>query len=172
MRNIRTLEQNAAQDRNFADNGHFAEIERMGYEHGKRREEHEAKKQGIIEEFGWDSEELKAWYAEKEAMKDPLTNGEYKAYRAFEYSLEKGNRDFELEDFLWDREVADFIGTLRRAGIEEFIYSNQSTAVMENIHGFIAEGCTLEGACTFKRTDRRWGEEEETTVLGLRFKVN
>jgi len=48
MRNIRTLEQNAAQDRNFTDNGHFAEIERAGYEHGRRCGEHEAKKQASL----------------------------------------------------------------------------------------------------------------------------
>ena len=105
-------------------------------------------------------------------MKDPISSGAYKAYRAYEYSLEKGNKDFELNDYLWDREVADFIGTLRKAGITEFIYSNESTAVMGNIHGFLTQGCTLEGACSFTRIERRWGDEEEETVRGLRLKVN
>ena len=38
-----------------------------------------------------------------------------------------------MDDFLWEKEVTDFIETLRKAGIETFVYTNQSTAVMENL---------------------------------------
>ena len=77
-----------------------------------------------------------------------------------------------MDDFLWDWEVADFVDTLRRAGIDTFVYTNQSTAVMENLHAFAAEGCRLEGLCTITRRETRWGDEEPTGVQGIRFSLN
>ena len=77
-----------------------------------------------------------------------------------------------MDDFLWDKEVGDFIEALRSAGIETFVYTNQSTAVMENLHSFAAQGCTLEGLCTITRQESRWGDEEPTEVMGIRFSVN
>ena len=59
--------------------------------------------------------------------------------------------------------------TLRKAGFQSFVYSNQSTAVMQNIHQFVAAGCTLEGPCTLVKKSKRWGEETEEQVIGLRF---
>jgi hypothetical protein len=77
-----------------------------------------------------------------------------------------------MDDFLWEKEVHDFIDTLRRAGIQTFVYTNQSTAVMENLHAFAAEGCTMDGLCTITRHEDRWGDEEPTEVMGIRFSVN
>ena len=77
-----------------------------------------------------------------------------------------------MEDFLWETEVHDYIDTLRKAGIATFVYTNQSTAVMENLHAFAAEGCTMEGLCTITRHESRWGTEEPTEVMGIRFSVN
>ena len=74
-----------------------------------------------------------------------------------------------MDEFLWDREVEDFVETLRKAGFQSFVYSNQSTAVMQNIHQFVAAGCTLEGPCTLVKKSKRWGEEGDEQILGLRF---
>ena len=170
MRNIRTLEQSAAQDRNFADNGHFAEIERIGHEHGRRCGEHEAKKQGIIEEFGWDSEELKAWYKEEEEnFQYPISDGACKAYRAWRYSE---TDEVIMDDFTWDRERHDFIDTLRKAGLETLVVTNQSTGLMEDLHGYAAEGCKMLGLCTITKKSRRFGEETEEQIMGIRFSLN
>ena len=76
-----------------------------------------------------------------------------------------------MSDYLWDREVSDFVETLRKAGIQSFVYSNQSTAVMQNIHQFVAAGCTLKGPCTLIKKSSRWGEEGEEQILGLRFRL-
>ena len=76
-----------------------------------------------------------------------------------------------MDDFLWEKEVEDFIDTLRQAGIATFVYTNQSTAVMENLHAFAAEGCRLEGLCTITRHENRWGEEEPYEVQGIRFSL-
>ena len=76
-----------------------------------------------------------------------------------------------MEDFCWDRERYDFIDTLRKAGIRSFVTVNNSTGLMEDIHGYIAEGCTLEGPCTIIKKDNRFGEETEESIQGLRFSL-
>ena len=54
------------------------------------------------------------------------------------------------------------------AGIETFIYTGHSTALMENIHQLAAEGCTMTGLYKAEH-EERWGT---TTVMGIRFSVN
>ncbi len=76
-----------------------------------------------------------------------------------------------MDDFLWEKEVGDFIEALRTAGFQTFVYTNQSTAVMENLHQFAALGCRMEGLCTILRHESRWGDEESTEVMGIRFSL-
>ena len=102
----------------------------------------------------------------------PLLQGASKAYRAWAGSIAKQEEEVEMEDFLWETEVHDFIATLRKAVIQTFVYTNQSTAVMENLHAFAAEGCTMDGLCTITRHENRWGTEEPTKVMGIRFSLN
>ena len=154
------------------DNAVFNEMKRIGHDWEERRAVHQAKKQSIIDTYGWDSEELKDWYDQKEADKFPFSAGENKAYRAWATSLRRQHTEMEMDDFLFDTEVHDFIATLRRAGITGFVYTNTSTAVMENIHAFAAKGCTLVGLCTITRHEDRWGTEEPYEVQGIRFTLN
>ena len=153
-------------------NTYFEELEKIGHDFEEKRAAHQAKQQAIIDTYGWDSPELKAWYEEKAAMKFPIAQGACKAYRAWKNSIRRNQDELEMEDFLWEREVADFLDTLRKAGIETFVYTNQSTAVMENLHAFAAAGCTMQGLCTITRHESRWGDEEPTEVMGIRFTVN
>ncbi|MBR2258186.1 MAG: hypothetical protein IJ899_12820 [Blautia sp.] len=154
------------------ENTYFAELEKTGHEFEERRAAHQARKQEVLNTYGWDSEEMKAWYEEEAAMEFPIAPGANKAYRAYRMTQIHNSSEFEMEEFLWDKEVKDFVEALRKAGIPEFAYTNQSTAVMENIHAFAAEGCTLEGLCKVTRKEDRYGEEAETEYPGLRFKVN
>ena len=112
------------------ENAVFDEMRRIGHEWEKAREERRAHKQEIIDTLGWDSEELKAWYEEDEAAKFPFAAGASKAYRAWASSIGRQEDEIEMDDFLWDREVADFVDTLRRAGFSTIVNTNQSTAVM------------------------------------------
>ena len=82
------------------------------------------------------------------------------------------NRDRNCEDFLievslWEREIHDFISKLREAGVKSFIFSDTSTALMYNIHGFVAEGCKMMGLATFER--KRFYETE--IIQGIRFNI-
>ena len=155
----------------LTNNTYFENLKRIGHEYEAARIERQARKQQIIDTQGWDSAELKAWYEEDAAAKFPFESGVSKAYRAWAQSLSRKETELEMDDFLWDKEVRDFLETLRSAGIETFVYTNQSTAVMENLHAFAAEGCTMLGLCTITRQESRWGEEEPYEVQGIRFRL-
>ena len=155
-----------------ANNTYFENLKRIGHNWEAARVERQNRKQQIIDTLGWDSDELKAWYEEDAAAKFPFESGVSKAYRAWAQSLSRKEDELEMDDFLWDKEVADFIEALRSAGIETFVYTNQSTAVMENLHAFAAHGCTMMGLCTITRQETRWGDEEPTEVMGIRFRIS
>ncbi|MBO5639718.1 MAG: hypothetical protein J5916_07425 [Oscillospiraceae bacterium] len=156
----------------LTNNTYFENLKRIGHEYEAARVERQARKQQIIDTLGWDSEELKAWYAEDQAAKFPFEQGACKAYRAWATSISRQEDELEMDDFLWDKEVGDFVETLRSAGIETFVYTNQSTAVMENLHAFAAAGCVMTGLCTITRRENRWGEEEPYEVQGIRFSLS
>ena len=154
------------------NNTYFEEMKRICHAYEEARVERKKRKQQIIDTCGWDSEELKAWYEEDAAAKFPFPQGACKAYRAWAASISRQEDELEMDDFLWEKEVGEFVEALRSAGIQTFVYTNQSTAVMENLHQFAAEGCTMDGLCTITRRETRWGDEEPTEVMGIRFSVN
>lgn len=154
------------------NNKYFEEVRRIGHEYEERRQERKERKKQIIAAHGWESKELEAWYAENAAETCPISIGASKAYRAWWTSIERQEDEVEMDDFLWDREVQDFVDALKAAGIKTFVYTNQSTAVMENLHQFAAAGCTMQGLCTITRRENRWGDEKPTEVIGIRFGIN
>ena len=70
-----------------ANNTYFENLKKIGHDWEAARAERQARKQPIIDTYGWDSEELKAWYAEDAAAKFPFESGVSKAYRAWAQSL-------------------------------------------------------------------------------------
>ena len=154
------------------NNTYFEELKRIGHEYEAARVERKERKQQIIDTYGWESDELKAWYAEDQAAVFPFPQGACKAYRAWAQSISRKEDELELDDFLWESEVTDFVDTLRKAGIDSFVYTNQSTACMENLHQLAAAGCTMQGLCTITRQETRWGDEEPYAVQGIRFSLS
>lgn len=152
-------------------NTHFENLRRLGQEYEEKRKALEEEKADLIEKYGWDSDEVKAWYDVRNNMVYPVSQGACKAYRAWKNSLESGLDDVEMDDFLWDKEVGDFVETLRKAGIMSFIYTNQSTAMMDNLHDLEKEGCIMEGLCRREKTERGFGEERIIEVRGVHFTV-
>ena len=67
----------------------------------------------------------------------------------------RGNRRFtayELKNFLWDKEVKDFVKTMMSIGITRFVYTNTSTAVMDNLHLLEQEGCCIRGLAVMEKS--------------------
>ena len=90
------------------NNAYFEELTRAGREWEEKHNAHKALKQQIIDTCGWDSEELKAWYAEEEQMVFPYSQGACKAYRAWKHST---TDEILFDDYVWDKEAHDFIDT-------------------------------------------------------------
>lgn len=76
--------------------------------------------------------------------KQNLTRGKVIAYLLYKH---RTSEVLILNSFLWDSDVSDFINTLRQAGVKSFVYTNTSTAVMDNFHAFIENGCKFVEAC-------------------------
>lgn len=152
-------------------NTYFENIKKTCNDWEAAKEERKVREQEIIKKYGRSSKRLKALYEEDDAAKFPFEKGTCKAYRAWATSLSRKEDELEMDDFLWSEEVADFIGTLREAGIETFVYTNRSTSVMGNLHQIAAAGCTMLGLCTITRKETKW-DEEPTEVLGIRFSLN
>lgn len=148
---------------------YFEELDNLARTYELARRKRKERKQQIINTFGWDSKELDAWYEEDNAATYPISQGACKAYRAWETSIKRQEDELEMDDFLWEAEIENFIDALRKAGFESFVFTNQSTAVMENLHSFAKAGCKMEGLCTITRKECRWGEEETREILGIRF---
>ena len=130
------------------------ERERKAYEDSKE----EARKRG--------HEALMEWFENwPEKPEYPLTGGQSKAWRMW-YWNERDEMNFDY--FVWENEAKDFIDTLRAAGVKTFTVTNQSTSLMENMHWFQQNGCTLIGLCEVEPTDE-WERKHFGNKMGVRF---
>lgn len=154
---------------NLKDNYCFNVMKKTSEMYEKMISAHENKKESIIETYGWDSQETNEWYEKNDKLKRefPFTGGQCKAYRAWQSSVRYGDEIIILDEFLWDDEVDDFIQTLKEAGIKEFAYMNSSTAVMNNIHGFINSGYDFAGLYEIQNKNKY----VDNVVKGIRFKL-
>lgn len=130
---------------------------------------HEDKKESVIGTYGWDSPETNEWYKKYDEIKKnfPFNGGQCKAYRAWRSSVRWNSEIIVLDEFLWDEEMDDFIQTLKEAGIKEFVYTNGSTALMGNIHGFVNGGYNFAGLYEIQNKDKYCDD----VVKGIRFKL-
>ena len=151
------------------DNKVFEDIRSKATEWDAIRMEHKKQEEAIIEAHGYCSDELQAWKKATTLPPFPISHGAMKAYHAWRSNNDHETEEFEFNDFTWETETKDFIDTLRKAGIETMIITNASTALLENLHAYAAEGCTLEGLCTVKRKTI-WGTDEE--IPGIRLRIN
>ena len=109
---------------------------------------------------------------EKESGKGSVYSaGALKAFWSWKNSVHFGNNELEVSDFIWDKNVTEFVNTLREAGIKSFVVTNQSTALMQNLHAFVENGCELVELCVFKRGHGYFKDDPAEELYGIRFKV-
>ena len=154
---------------NLKDNYYFNVMKKTSEMYEKMISMHEDKKESIIETYGWNSLEVHEWYKKYDEIKKsfPFTGGQCKACRAWCSSVRWNHEIFVLDEFLWDDEIDDFIQILKEAGIKEFVYMNSSTAVMNNIHGFINGGYDFAGLYEIQNKNKY----VDDVVKGIRFKL-
>lgn len=100
-----------------------------------------------------------------------FTDGQLRAYRAWLESTRNESSTFEVQDLPWDRDIHDFVETIRAAGVTEFAVTDQSTALMRLLHLLAAEGCTMQGLCKVTRSETRWGGEGTKEYPGILFRT-
>ena len=154
---------------NLKDNYCFNLMKKTREKYEKIMSAHEEKKKSIIGTYSCDSPEVQEWYDRYFEIKNsfPYTSGQYKAYCAWASSVRWHHKILVLDDFVWDQEMDDFIQTLKETGIKEFAYMNSSTAVMNNIHGFINGGYDFAGLYVIQNKDKY----RDNIVKGIRFKL-
>ena len=158
------------------ENALFNEMNAYAEWSSKRTSALKAKQEEIRKEKGldaYDSEEYIKIRNELESMKEsPYTSGAWSAFRCVMWS--ETENDLWMKEAPWTEDIKDFIETLREFGVTTFIYTDESTALMRNIHSFIANGCEMVGIEVlktpalfhFSENDPEFDEHQ-----GLRFNI-
>ena len=150
-------------------NGYFTKMEAAAEEFETAKAARDAEKEELRKAEDWDG--IEAWYEREKQFAFPYTDGEIKAYRAWMQSQRHNSSALEAEDLPWEKDIADFLRTLREAGAETFTVTDQSTALMRSLHAFAAEGCTVEGICTVTRRENRFGTVQDYEVQGISIRL-
>ena len=131
----------------------------------------EKERDTMIAADDWDS--VKAFdRREKEEFPYPFTAGQNKALVLYDRSLRNGADAFEVDDLPWDHEMADFVDTLRKAGITAIVVTDQSTGLMDGIYELTALGYQMRGLKTVTRADdHRFGSKEPERKNGIEFQL-
>ena len=77
---------------------------------------------------------------------------------------------YGFSGFCWEKDIHDFITTLRNIGVKKFVITNTSTALMDNLHGFADEGCYIGGLVT-RQPETKWSPFEQGIVVCIREKT-
>ena len=154
------------------DNPLFNEMLNYCKWHDSRVKALNDEKEEVKEKYGWDSEEMNAVQEKLKALKsDHYGNGAWKAWRAVCWNENEKNPDeLCVRDFCWENELADFVETLRRFGITEFVTIDSSTALMRTIHGLQDCGCKFIGTAIVDKK-KIWSDDKDPYdhQQGLRF---
>lgn len=94
------------------------------------------------------------------------------AYRAWWKSKQHGSDIFECDTMPFERDMPDFLNTLRDAGVTRFAITEKSTALMDDMHSLASLGCSLEGLGKVTRTEERYGETETYTLPAVIFTLS
>ena len=147
----------------------------MSYE--KRVKEHKEELEKIWSDESLSSEESEAkeeaWYKERDELiaSRPYSEGDCYAFRAWDNSIEWECEELDVNDMPFKKDIKDFVNALRESGCKEFILTDKSSALMENLHELERQGCKLEGLCTSTRTKKHsYGNETEKRE-GIRISI-
>ena len=145
----------------------YETMRKVCWEWEDRKKEMEKAKNEAVEEFGWDSKEYKTARDNLKEFEEtfPYTRGQMNAHWAMAEMLRKDENELVMSESCFDCSRAEFVDQLRAYGLTEFVCTNHSTALMDDIHGYVEAGCKIIELCEIKRGDVPW----EEVVKGIRF---
>lgn len=158
-------------EKNRKMNSYFEKMYRAICEFETAREKRRKERGEISRTYGWDSPEMAAWARREDTFRCPFTYGAMEACRAWTRSRENAASELECDGLPAQEHLPDFVGALKAAGAETLAVTEQSTALMGNIHRLAELGCTLEGICTVTHTEEQFGTIGEKQIQGLRFRL-
>jgi len=162
-------EKTEGKEMNERMNGFFGEMETAARKFETARAARNAEKEELCRAGDWDG--VEAWGEREKQFAFPYTDGQIRAYRTWKRSMDRNSSMLEAEDLPWEKDIPDFVRTLREAGAETFAVTDQSTALMRSLHALAAEGCTVEGLCTITRREDRYGSVEEREMQGISIRL-
>ena len=93
-----------------------------------------------------------------------ITWGQRYAYRAWQDCVENEPSAFEVRELPWgssvQEDMRDFVGILRDAGVDRFVVTDRSTALVSSLHVLASLGGVIEGVATVNRKSWSSGIEE------------
>ena len=102
---------------------------------------------------------------------EKIPTGAAYAYRTWKFSLQNESSEFECEDLPSDNAMKDFVDTLKAGGIDTFAITDQSTALMRNLHTLESLGCEVLGLCKVTRIESEFRPNEKTEHKAVRIKL-
>ena len=112
------------------------------------------------------NEYMESWWENRNNMGDEYRRGAYRACEAYKNSMEHDSTILEVRETIWDDEVYDFVGTLRKAGIDEFAITQRSTNNIDLAVALERVGCVLKGTTAVIRRN-----DHNEIVNGLKFRL-
>ncbi len=140
-------------------NGYFKMMQDIGEGYERARSIRNKEKEELLERKDWKG--LEEWNEREKNFPFPFSAGYMKAYWAWQNSIGHSSDAFEVSELPWEKDAHDFVACLKEAGVREFAITDRSTSLMDVLHALGKEGCEMEGLCTVKRIENRWGEGDK-----------
>lgn len=108
----------------------------------------------------------------EEENKFPYSDGAMKAYWAYQNVNYRGSDCFEVEDLPWPKDMKDFAETLKEAGIDAIVVTDQSTGLMDGIYGLNENGWKMGSLkIVTRKDDHHFGTDDPETKKGIEFTI-
>lgn len=104
-------------------------------------------------------------------QKSSYSLGARKALWNYNDSKRHNSSEYEVTDLPDENCMADFIETLRTAGITTFVVTAKNTALIEALHQMRRLGCTVYGLDTITRNDTEYRVMDDYEVEGIRITI-
>lgn len=152
-------------------NEYFENMRTVGTAFGEARELRRQKREEMVNKGDWDG--VKEWDKyEKEHFPYPYTAGQCDAFRAYDMNLRAGSKGFfEVKELPWENDTKDFVETMKAAGIQKFLVTDESTALMRVLFELSENGCKVCRLRSFKRMEHSFCTDHEVDVRGIVVKI-
>lgn len=92
-------------------------------------------------------------------------------YQDYKNSRDRGNKDIDLHDVIWDKDVPDMIACMRENGIERFTFSSGWSSAVETAWLFQENGCKLQALIQINGDEDIWNDGQYKKAPAYLFSI-